>query len=76
MLNRSYRLFDFCAKRISKELCSLDGLNVYVERLSGCFGIVEDFFVGDGLWFVVFEDGALAVECEGKCLKFDSSGAC
>ena len=61
---------------VSKELCSLDGLNVYVERLSGCFDIVEDFFVGDGLWFVVFEDGAWAVECGDRCLKFDSSGAC
>ena len=62
-------------KEVSKELCSLDGLNVYVERLSGCFDILEDFFVDD-LWFVLFGSGSWAVECEGKCLKFGSSGAC
>jgi hypothetical protein len=63
-------------KKVLKELCSLDGLNVYVERLSGCFDVVEDFFVGDDLWFVMFASGSLAVECCGKCLGFDSSGAC
>ena len=62
------------SKGLLKELCGLNGLNVYVKRgrLNGCFDVVLDFFVdGKGLFFIVFEKGLWAVDCEGKCLIFD-----
>ena len=54
-----------------------DGFSVslYSQREDGCLSFVEDFLVDD-MWFVLFETGSWAVECEGKCLGFDSSGAC
>lgn len=55
----------------------LNGVSVSIFRkcINGDLVFVEDFSV-DGLWFVLFESGSWTVECEGKCLKFDSSGAC
>ncbi len=46
---------------------------VYVfKRRAQVFGAVLDFFV-DGLYFMVMENGVWAVDCEGKCLIFDST---